>query len=45
MQNVPHFRSNDVYGNSIGTQVIRIMNNRPHSVLIRRDKVPVSSIP
>jgi len=29
----------------IGTQVIQIMNNRSHSVLIRTDKVPVNSIP
>lgn len=29
----------------IGTQVIRIMNNRPHSILIRTHKVPVNSIP
>lgn len=29
----------------IGTQVIQIMNSLPHSVLIRRDKVPLNSIP
>jgi hypothetical protein len=29
----------------IGTQVIRIMNNWLHPILIRRDKVPVNSIP
>ena len=29
----------------IGTQVIQIMNNLPHSILIKRDRVPVNSIP
>jgi len=29
----------------VGTQVIQIMNSQPHSILIRRDKVPVNSIP